>query len=115
MERVRYDAMFTFIYSKRPGTPAAEMDDPFTRQDKQRRFDRLLELQNKISEEKHAAYIGTTQRVLIDGIDKEPGGLTARTQGGRLVRLKAPSSLIGSFADVKITDSNTWALRGELL
>lgn len=114
VEQVGFDAMFTFIYSKRPGTPAAEMEDPFTRKEKQLRFDRLLALQNKISEEKHRAYVGSVRRVLIDGEDKGGELLTGRTQGGRLVRLKGSRDLIGSFADVKITDSNTWALFGEL-
>ena len=115
VERVRYDAMFTFLYSPRPGTRAAEMEDAATHGEKQSRFDRLIETQNRISEEKHRAYIGRTERVLFDGKDKEPGILTSRTRGGRLVRCGAPESLIGSFADVKITDCNTWALRGELV
>ena len=114
IEKVRFDAMFTFIYSKRTGTPAAELPDPFTREDKQLHFDRLIEVQNKISEEKHRAYVGQTHRVLIDGTDREEGFLTARTLGGRLVRLMVKDSLIGSFRGVEITDCNTWALKGEL-
>ncbi len=115
IERVRFDAMFTFIYSKRVGTPAAEMPDPFTREEKQVHFDRLLEAQNRISEEKHREYIGKTVRVLIDGKDREEGVLSARTSGGRLVRISSDESLIGTFANVKITDCNTWALRGEIV
>ena len=115
IEKVRFDAMFTFIYSKRVGTPAAEMPDLFTREEKQVHFDRLLEAQNRISEEKHREYIGTTVRVLIDGKDREDGVLSARTLGGRLVRISGGESLVGSFADVKITDCNTWALRGEII
>lgn len=115
VEKVRYDAMFTFIYSKRVGTPAAEMDDPYTREDKQVHFDRLVERQNEISEEKHRAYIGQTVRVLADGRDKEDGFLTSRTIGGRLVRFAGDEGLIGSFVDVEIKDCNTWALRGEQL
>ena len=114
-EEVRYDAMFTFIYSKRVGTPAASMPDPYTREDKQKHFDRLTELANRISGEKHAEYEGRTLRVLIDGeTGKTPYNLSARTNGGRLVHLKGDAALIGSFADVKITASNTWALYGEL-
>ena len=114
VRRVGFDALFTFIYSKRAGTPAATMPDPATREEKQERFDRLLALQNSISEERHRQYIGTTQRVLIDG--EEEGRLTSRTGGGRLVRIEgADRQLIGSFRDVKITGSNTWALYGELI
>ena len=114
-EKVRFDAMFTFIYSKREGTPAAKMEDPFTREQKQQHFDALLELQNRISEEKHREYIGKTVRVLIDGRDREEGVLTARTLGGRLVRISGDERLIGSFAETRIVDCNTWALRGELI
>ena len=81
--------MFTFIYSKRVGTPAASMPDPFTREQKQQHFDRLTAVANAISGEKHAAYIGTSQRVLIDGeTGREGYNLSARTNGGRLVHLQ---------------------------
>ena len=111
IERVRFDALFTFIFSPRTGTPAAKMDDPFTKEEKNRRFDRLLALQNRISEEKHRAYIGKTVRVLVDG--KEGALLTARTDGGRLVRFAGDESLIGAFIDVTVTGCTTWSLTGE--
>ena len=113
---VGYDSMFTFIFSPRKGTPAYDMPDPYTRQQKQVRFDRLLELANTISAEKHKAYEGRTLRVLIDGTSDSQGyNLSARTDGGRLVHLQGDPSLIGRFAEVKITGSNTWALYGELV
>ena len=116
VERVRYDAMFTFIFSPREGTPAAKMPDDTPREVKLKRFDRLVELANSISAEKHAEYVGKTVRVLVDG---ESGDaeypLTARTRGGRLVHLRGGAELIGSFAEVKITDSRTWALFGEAI
>ena len=113
-EEVRYDAMFTFIYSKRVGTPAASMPDPFTREEKQVHFDALTETANRISAEKHRAYIGTLQRVLVDGLTgREEYTLSARTNGGRLVHLKGDPSLIGRFITVEITDGNTWALYGK--
>ena len=114
VSEVKFDALFTFIYSKRSGTPAAEMEDPYTKEDKKRRFDALLKLQNSISEETHASYVGKTVKVLVDGkgTDKDYP-LSARTNGGRLVHLKADESAIGTFMDVKITASNTWALFGE--
>ena len=115
-EEVRFDAMFTFIYSPRVGTPAAKMDDPYTRADKQKHFDALTELANRISGEKHAAYEGRTLRVLVDGeTGREEYNLSSRTNGGRLVHLRGDPALIGHFADVKIVSSNTWALYGELL
>ena len=111
IERVRYDALFTFIFSPRPGTPAAKMDDPTPKEEKNRRFDRLCEVQNRISQEIHQAYVGRTMRVLVDGKDGEL--LTARTEGGRLVRMTGPDCLLGQFADAKITGCTTWSLTGE--
>ena len=116
VEEVQYDAMFTFIFSPRTGTPAAAMPDPVTRAEKQVWFDRLLDLSNRISGEKHAAYVGKTFRVLVDGeTGQTPYNLSSRTKGGRLVHLAGDPSLVGQFMDVKITDSTTWALYGELI
>ena len=114
-ELVRYDAMFTFIYSKRVGTPAATMPDSYTREEKQRHFDALMDVSNRISGEKHREYEGKTVRVLVDGeTGKEEYNLSSRTNGGRLVHLHGDPALIGRFIDVKITASNTWALYGEI-
>ena len=116
VEQVRFDALFTFIFSPRPGTPAARMDDPVSREEKQKWFDRLCDTQNRISEELHAAYVGRTLRCLVDGEgDDARWPLTARTAGGRLVHLVGDKSAVGTYHDVKITDSNTWALFGELV
>ncbi len=116
VEQVRFDALFTFIFSPRPGTPAAKMDDPVPHAEKQVWFDRLCDAQNKISEEIHAQYVGRTLRCLIDGqSDDSRWPLTARTAGGRLVHLVGDASAIGNYHDVKITDSNTWALFGEMV
>lgn len=113
VRRVRFDLLFTFIFSPRVGTPAAAMPDPFTREQKQARFDRLLELHNKISAEKQAAHVGRIERVLIDG--GESGRLTARTGENRLVHINADASHIGTFENVLITDSTTWSLEGKLV
>ena len=116
VEQVRFDALFTFIFSPRPGTPAAKMDDPVARSEKQKWFDRLCDAQNRISEEIHARYVGDTLRCLIDGeSDDSRWPLTARTAGGRLVHLVGSPDAVGAYRDVRITDSNTWALFGELV
>ena len=112
ISQVRYDALFTFIFSPRAGTPAASMDDPTSKEEKNRRFDRLCNLQNTISEEIHKAYIGKTMRCLIDGEDGDM--LTARTEGGRLVRFAGNRESIGTFAPITITGSTTWSLTGTL-
>ena len=115
LEEVRFDALFTFLYSPRPGTPAAKLDDPMPREEKLQNFNRLVELQNQISAQKHAAYLGSVQRCLVDGLCEDgEWTLTARTPGNRLVRLNGPEDLIGQFVPVKITGANTWSLFGEL-
>ena len=113
VERVRYDAMFTFIFSPREGTPAAAMPDPVSREEKQAWFDRLIETANTISGEKHREYIGRRLRVLVDGeTGRGEYNLSARTNGGRLVHLKGSPELVGRFIEAEITDGNTWALYG---
>ena len=112
IEKVRYDSLFTFIFSPRNGTPAASMEDPTPKEEKNRRFDRLCAVQNNISEEIHNAYIGKTMRCLIDGTDGDL--LTARTEGGRLVRLPGDHALIGSFHWITVTGATTWSLTGNL-
>jgi tRNA-2-methylthio-N6-dimethylallyladenosine synthase len=115
-EEVRYDAMFTFIFSPRVGTPAAKLPDPATREEKQKRFDRLLEVANGISAEKHRAYVGKTLRVLVDGVSGDPRHpLSSRTDGGRLVHLLGGEDLIGRYVQARITNSTTWALFGEVV
>ena len=116
VEEVGFDALFTFIFSPRKGTPAAEMDDPMPMAEKKANFQRLVDAQNAISAQKHAAYIGKTVRCLIDGVCQEEGFvLTARTPGNRLVRLEAgEEALIGTYRDVEITGANTWSLWGRL-
>ena len=112
IEQVRYDALFTFIFSPRPGTPAASMDDPTPKEEKSRRFDKLCAVQNQISEEIHTAYAGKRLRCLVDGRDKDQ--LTARTEGGRLVRFTGDDSLIGSYQNITITGATTWSLTGQI-
>ena len=112
IEEVRYDSLFTFIFSPRTGTPAAGMEDPTPKEEKNARFDRLCARQNAISEEIHQGYVGKTLRCLVDG--QEGDLLTARTEGGRLVRFEGPECLVGGYHDLRITGSTTWSLTGEL-
>ena len=112
IEEVRYDSLFTFIFSPRTGTPAAGMEDPTPKEEKNARFDRLCARQNAISEEIHQGYVGRTLRCLVDG--QEGDMLTARTEGGRLVRFEGPQCLVGGYHDLRITGSTTWSLTGEL-
>ena len=116
VRQVEFDALFTFIFSPRPGTPAAKMDDPVPRAEKQKWFDTLCAVQNEISARLHACYVGKTLRCLVDGeTDDARWPLSARTAGGRLVHLVGDKSALGQYRDIKITDSNTWALFGEMV
>ena len=110
IQQVHYDSLFTFIFSPRPGTPAASMEDTTPKEEKNRRFDRLCAVQNAISEEIHSGYVGKTLRCLVDGREKDQ--LTARTEGGRLVRFSGSDELIGTFQSITITGATTWSLTG---
>ena len=112
IQQVHYDSLFTFIFSPRGGTPAASMEDPTPKEEKNRRFDKLCTVQNQISEEIHKSYVNKTFRCLVDGTDKDK--LTARTEGGRLVRFTGDENLIGTYQNITITGSTTWSLVGQL-
>ncbi len=114
VKRVEFDNLFTFIYSKREGTPAAVMADPVTDEQKQRRFDRLLEVIHPISRKKNERLLNKTVKVFVEGTSKtDKNVLTGKTEGGKTVDFKGESSLIGGFAFVKITECKTWSLAGE--
>jgi len=116
LRRVRFDALFTFIYSPRKGTPAATFADPVSKEEKSANFQRLVALQNDISAEKQATYVGLTLRCLIDGLSEDPrNNLNARTEGGRLVHVTGDAALVGRYAMIKIVSASTWALCGELV
>ena len=116
LEKVRFDSLFTFIYSRREGTRAATMPDPATRQEKQKWFDKLLAVQNRISREKNAEYVGKTLEVLVDGRSEDPNyDLTARTEGFKLVHICGSEDLIGQTVQVEIERSSTVALFGKVI
>ena len=112
IQQVHYDSLFTFIFSPRTGTPAASMEDPTPKEEKSRRFDKLCAVQNEISVQIHESYVGKTLRCLVDGKDKEL--LTARTEGGRLVRFAGCDELIGTYQNIHITGCTTWSLTGQM-
>ena len=116
LKEVEYDTIFSFIYSKRAGTPAATMPDVMDDEQKHRNFDRMLAVQNEISKRKNDAYLGTEQTVLVEGVSKNnEKTLTGRTEGGKVVNFAGDKSRIGTFVKVKITKTQTWSLFGEQL
>lgn len=115
IKEVEYDSLFTFIYSKRVGTKAAEMEDPITDKEKSERFQYLLDVQKDIGVEKYKKYVGKTVRVLVDGEGKSGEDyLTGRTDNFIIVDFKGDKSLIGQFVDVEITQALNWALLGKI-
>ena len=117
LEEVRFDSLFTFIFSPRVGTPAAKMDDPVPMTEKKKWFQRLLDTQNRISVEKHKEYIGRVLPVLVEEENPadEVNNLNCRTDGWRLVHVPGDVSLLGQRKKVKITDCSTWSLFGEFV
>ncbi len=118
LKKVEFDMVYSFIYSPRPLTPAARMENQIPKEVKSARFDRLLEVQNEISLKKNLELIGKKQRVLITGESKSSKDmLTGRADSNKLVHIERrpdTEALIGKFADITITKAETFALFGEL-
>ena len=113
--RARFDMVYSFIYSPRKGTPAAEMEQ-VPDEIKSARFERLLDRQNEISLENNKKLEGQTLRVLCDGKSKNKSeAINGRTDGGRIVFFNGDESMTGKFINVKITRAETFALYGEII
>ncbi|NMA69853.1 MAG: tRNA (N6-isopentenyl adenosine(37)-C2)-methylthiotransferase MiaB [Desulfitobacterium sp.] len=116
VEEVRYSQAFTFMYSKRSGTPAAKMEDQIPLDMKKHRLQRLISLQNDQSLAWRQKMIGHSMEVLVEGPSKSnPERLTGRTRGNELVVFPGDPSLVGTLVMVNIHDSNSWTLFGELV
>jgi tRNA-2-methylthio-N6-dimethylallyladenosine synthase len=115
MEEVRYIDLFSFAYSPRPGTRAAELPDDLSRGDKQRRLEQLQARQREITREVCSASLGSIQSVLVEGEGKRPGQLSGKADNGRTVNFHGETSLIGGFVDLRIIQVFQNSLLGELL
>lgn len=116
LEKVRYDMIFSFIFSPRSGTPAAKMENQVSHEVATERFERMLALQNKISDERNNRFAGRVMRVLVEEVSKnDPSMLTCRGDCVRPIHVKGDSSLIGSFANVKVNKVETFCLEGEIV
>jgi len=115
IEDVRFDGSFSFIYSPRPGTPAANLKDETPYEVKLARLQRLQARIQELTEEYSSAMVGTRQRVLVEGrARKDASELAARTANNRVVNFAGPAHLVGEYVDVDITLAYPHSLRGRL-
>lgn len=115
IRKVEFDNIFSFIYSQRKGTPAAELDFVLTDEQIKNNFNRLLEVQNEISKKKNEEYVGKILEVLVDGVSKnDKDMLSGRTETSKIVNFAGDKALAGKYVNVKITQAHTWSLNGEL-
>ena len=113
---IDFDHSFSFIYSQRPGTPAADLPDDVPHAVKQERLQRLQQAINSNAQRFSRQMVGTVQRVLVDRPSrKDPRQVSGRTENNRVVNFDGPAELIGEFVEVRITEALPNSLRGELL
>ena len=116
IKEVRYDALFSFIFSPRIGTPAAEMEDQIPKEVSRERFARLMDVTNPISLERNERFVGRTVRALAVEVGKnDPGQITFRSDSPRPIHVAADKSVIGQFKNIKITKAESFSLNGEIV
>lgn len=115
VKQVKYDNIFSFIYSKRSGTPAAKFEDKISREEKGARMQEMLKIQREITSESYKRFVGKTYRVLCDGVAKKGGMMTGKNSAGIIVEFPGNTSMTGKFLNVKINDSANWAIKGEIV
>ena len=115
IKKVRYDGIFSFIYSRRSGTPAAKMPDTTPEKEKSENLSKLLEVQKEIQLEINKNYQGKTLEVLVDGTSKtDETLLSGRSEGGKIVHFPGKKELVGQYVNVKITTVKSFYLTGEI-
>ena len=113
VKKVKYDSLFTFIFSPREGTPAAKMDDPINREEKGRWFDELLAVQDSVAKELAAETVGKTFRVLCTERGRTEGYMAGQTSSNQVIEFQGDDSMIGNFYDVTVNEL-TSVLKGSL-
>jgi tRNA-2-methylthio-N6-dimethylallyladenosine synthase len=115
VEELNFDASFSFIYSARPGTPAADLPNQVDREVSHARLDRLQKQIEAQAQAVSRAMVGTVQRVLVEGPSKKrPLELAGRTDNNRIVNFDGPPRLINQFVEVTITEARPHSLRGDI-
>ena len=113
---VNFDQSFSFVYSRRPGTPAADLEDTSSKEEKLNRLHRLQALINEQAKAISLEMLGSTQRILVEGLSrKSDTELMGRTENNRIINFPGHSRLIGQIIDVRVTDVLTNTLRGEII
>jgi len=113
VKEVGFTSLFTFIFSPRKGTPAAEMDDPVPMKTKTAWFQELSALQEEISAQRLAKLVGTEQRALLE--TAEDGYIEARLASNSVVRVEADPAMVGRYATIRIDDARSWIMHGTVL
>lgn len=115
VRRVQYDNIYTFIYSKRRGTKAAEIEDHISDVEKRERMERLLQLQREVATKHYRRFLGRTMRVLVERESKRKGYLIGKNSAFIIAEFPGNPSLIGQFVRVRVTETHNWAVEGELI
>ena len=114
VSKVNFEQIFMFIYSRRVGTPADKNVNQIPEEIKHKRFDRLKALFESQVEENNKKYIGTIQKILVEGLSKTNANmLTGRTNSNKVVVFEDDESLVGQVVEVKIISEHKWYLKGE--
>ena len=115
LREIRYDSAYTFLYSKRSGTPAARMEDQVPDDVKHARLNLLMEEQNKISRDINEKLAGTELEVMVEGESKnDPAVWSGRTRTNKIVLFPHGTEQAGDFVHVRIDRAQTWVLKGEI-
>lgn len=115
VEKINFEQIFMFIYSRRVGTPADKMENQIPEEIKHTRFDRLKKLFEEQVELNNKKYIGTTQKILVEGISKNNDKmLTGRTNSNKVVVFNGSQNLVGQVLNVQIISEHKWYLKGQI-
>ena len=115
VREVGFTALFTFLYSPRVGTRAASMEDLVSAEEKSRWFQELLAAQEETSAQRSQSILGSIQRVLVEESNEKRGLLAGKTEGNLNCDFAGDPSLVGSYVNVKVTESRNWVLKGDLV
>jgi len=113
IKQIEYTSLYTFLYSPRKGTPAEKMDDPVPAEEKSRRFQQMLKVQEEIAAKRTAQMVGQTYRVLVE--EEQNGVLSGRTEGNVIITFKGSTELIGTFTQIEAVSATNWMLKGKII